>query len=183
MFTSTSLGGLEVLDAHSDYQAVHRGSVRHRVELAVRVVEDVARVVPQAEVLLAHQFDGLAALGAGGVLPAVRLNAEANAFRRGVIAAFRNGLVVELEYLLVARPAQHQVRTLADGRVINKLFQTTDARFERAGDREVAIDRQHLKAALPGGVVHRPDLLEGSGGLDHHPLLQLLGKNKHRPLL
>jgi len=56
MFTSTSLGGLEVLDAHSDYQAVHRGSVRHRVELAVRVVEDVARVVPQAEVLLAHQL-------------------------------------------------------------------------------------------------------------------------------
>ena len=101
------LGRQEVLHAHPDHQAVHGGGILHRVELAVRVVEDIARVIPQPEVLLADQLDGFAALRAGGVLAAVRLDAEADAFRGGVVAALGNGLVVELVELLVAwcRPA------------------------------------------------------------------------------
>src|ERR1035437_10700285 len=81
----------EVLDAHPDYQAIDCGGICYRVKLAVRVVEDIARVIPQAEVLLADQVNGFAALGAGRVSPAVRLDAKAEAFRGGGDAAFGRG--------------------------------------------------------------------------------------------
>ena len=98
------LGREEILHAHPDYQTVHGGGILDRVELAVRVVEDIARVIPQAEVLLGDQIDGFAALWAGGVLAAVRLDAEADAFRGGIVAALGNGLVVELVKFLVGGP-------------------------------------------------------------------------------
>src|ERR1035438_5163225 len=42
------LGRQEVRHAHPTRQAAHRGTILYRVELAVRVVEDIARVIPQA---------------------------------------------------------------------------------------------------------------------------------------
>jgi hypothetical protein len=143
------LGRLEILDGHSHNQPVDARGVVHRVELAVGVIEDVAGVVPDAEVLVPHELDRLAALRAGGVEPAVRLDADPHALFGRVVAALGDRLVVGLVELGIADAAHEQIHRPACGAVVDQSPEPFDAGFEGFPDRNIApVHRDHLEIAF-----------------------------------
>ena len=63
---------IEVLDAHAHLDQIADAlGVVDRVELSFGVEENITRVVPEAEILMADLLDALAALRPGSVEPAM----------------------------------------------------------------------------------------------------------------
>jgi len=110
-----------VFHAHAADKAVHRRRVHYRAQLAVGVIVDIARIVPDAEVLVADRLDGPATLRARGIEPTVRLDADTDAPLGRIVAAFGNGLVVGVVELAVAGAAHEQVRRTAGSAVVDQL--------------------------------------------------------------
>ena len=75
-------------------QRLVRRRIIQWIQLCVRVVEDVAWIVPDSEVCLADLFHSLAALGSRSIETPVGFHADPNTFSSGVVAAFRDRVEV-----------------------------------------------------------------------------------------
>ena len=122
----TSLGRAEVLHAHAHDESIDGGRVVDGIASPLRVVEDVAGVVPEAEVGMADPLDGLATLRARGILAAVRLDAQADALRRREVAALGDRPVIAGVRPRVGRPAEQQVGRAARRAVLDQAAKVLD---------------------------------------------------------
>ena len=97
-FSVTILSKSKILDADSDAdQTVHVTRIVDRVQGALRIVEDVARVIPKAEIRMSHEIDALATCLTGRVQATMGLHRDRQIALRSVVAAGANRPVVGLK--------------------------------------------------------------------------------------
>ena len=63
--------GLEILYTHAGYQTIDGWRVIHRVQFALGIKENVAGIVPDAEVFVPDQFNYFPAFSAVGIFAAI----------------------------------------------------------------------------------------------------------------
>ena len=153
-----------VLHRHAGHQAVDGTAVLDRIELAVAVVADVARVVHQREVLMADQLDGPAQLRpcAGGA--PVGLEDDGHLLLGGVVAALGDGLAGVGESRLIAHVREQDRPGPCGGTVVDHLPQAFSARMQWDA---TAVGVGDCQASLRGLLAHLLGFFERGGRCDH----------------
>src|SRR6476660_6982288 len=91
----------EILHTHPYHESVDRRCIVYGVQATIRIIEDVNRLVPKAELFAPNTLDNPATLGSGGILAAVGFDAESHLPGLSVVAAFCHHFIIRLEKLFL----------------------------------------------------------------------------------